>query len=431
MSQSAPLPAWLSCGYLLLFAVLPWSVERSFGAGQLDVPAEPLMGVLGAGIGWQIWKDPRSFFDLFKSGWLLPLSAGWLVGSAISAGSSTMPLVSWKYWAVEAAHWWVFAVGLTMWPMQWKRLVWVFTGSVSGLVCYTLVHHAQYHFRADQALLSPMPFFQEHTVYAAMLAMCLCGLLFLFWRASPFTRLLLIGACCLFLVGIALCYCRAAWGSLLLAGFLGLIILTGQVHWRKWIVVGTLLLTGGLFFRENFFEAAKTRTSRDVSTLERFNRYACAARMLAERPMTGFGPGTFQFQYMPFQRREEMTRISVGLPVYTHNPDTYGRGGSTHSEYWQALAETGWPGFALWLAWAATALYLCIRSLRAGYLKGQTDGEAWIYLSILLSLTTFFAHGLVNNLLHDTCIAAWVWGQLGVLNAYSERRNTGSGVAPG
>ena len=430
MSKSVHLPAWISCGYLLLFAALPWSVEWSFGAWQLDIPSEPFMGVLGAGICWQIWKQPRFFFDLFKSGWLLPLSAAWLTWSAICAGFSTMPLVSWKYWVVEVAHWWVFAVGLTLWPTQWKQLVWVFVVSLSGLAAYTLIHHAQYHFRADQALLSPMPFFEEHTVYAATVIMSLYGLLFLFQRASRVTRWVLIGTCCLFLAGIALSYCRAAWGTLLLTGVLGLVILTGQVHGRKWIVVATLLLTGGIFFRENFLEAAKIRTSRDVSTLERLNRYACAGRMLAERPVTGFGPGTFQFQYMPFQRREEMTRISVDLPISSHNPDTYGRGGSTHSEYWQALAETGWPGLVLWLAWAVNALYLCIRSLRSGYLKGEAAGREWIYLSILLSLVTFFAHGLVNNLLHDTCIAAWVWGQIGVLNAYASKRNTGTGVGP-
>ena len=49
----------------------------------------------------------------------------------------------------------------------------------------------------------------------------------------------------------------------------------------------------------------------DVSNLERLNRYSCAWRMFQDRPITGFGAGTFPIAFLPYQRQEEMTRISV------------------------------------------------------------------------------------------------------------------------
>jgi hypothetical protein len=79
------------------------------------------------------------------------------------------------------------------------------------------------------------------------------------------------------------------------------------------------------------------------------------------------------------------------------------------------------------MAWAVAALFMCAGNIRAEYLKApRAEDNYWLYLSILLGLTTFFAHGLVNNLLHDTCIAAWVWGQAGVLTAHAARRNAGT-----
>ena len=167
--------AFFRYAYCLLFAALPWSVGLPLGTVELDFPAEPLMVVLGVALAAHFARNPRLLLHLLCSGPLLPLSAAWLGWMAWCAAGSSMPLVSWKYWLVEAGHWWVFAVGMALWPGLWRDLVRFFALSMGGVVVYTMAHHAQYSFRADQALLSPMPFFEEHTVYAAAVVFALLG----------------------------------------------------------------------------------------------------------------------------------------------------------------------------------------------------------------------------------------------------------------
>jgi len=195
---------------------------------------------------------------------------------------------------------------------------------------------------------------------------------------------------------------RAAWLSLLLAVFTGLIFYYRK-KWRWWLLFGGIALCTGLFFQEKI----SARLAADVSTQERLNRYACAWRMVADRPATGFGPGTFQFQYLPYQKPEEMTRISLREPVQKRGPDNYGRGGGAHSEYLQALAELGWPGFLLWLL-------LVVYSLGLGIWKFLKTHELHLLL-LSLALLSFFLHGLVNNFLHDARVAALVWGGMALL----------------
>ena len=52
----------------------------------------------------------------------------------------------------------------------------------------------------------------------------------------------------------------------------------------------------------------------DVSNIERLNRWVSALRMFDERPFTGFGPGTYQFTYLPFQEKRFANRLTVTNP---------------------------------------------------------------------------------------------------------------------
>jgi O-antigen ligase len=114
-----------------------------------------------------------------------------------------------------------------------------------------------------------------------------------------------------------------------------------------------------------------------------------------------------------------MTRISATAPVAARSPDTYGRGGGAHSEYMQALAETGWPGFMLWLAMSITILWLAFR-----YWPEKEDAQRWLALSLTLSLMTFFLHAAVNNMLHDGRVAALVWGSIAILTMQVANRKS-------
>lgn len=420
-SHSSPLlvPPFFRYGYVLLFAALPWSVGLRIGSAELDFPAELLMAVLGAGLAVYAAHHPRFFLQKLRcAGLPLLLSALWLGWLGWCAVWSSMPLVSWKYWLVEAAHWWVFAVGIALWPMLWGLLARVFSVSMGGVVAYALAHHALHGFRADQALLAPMPFFDENTVYAAAVVFALLPQFQLLRslehpRSSAGAALLLIA---LLLTGLWLSYCRAAQISAVAAALLAVLLLTWRRRRAVWLASLAALLAVGLFFRGEIGGAARDALAHDVSALERLNRWHCALRMADERPLTGFGPGTFQFQYLRFQQSAQMTRISATAPVTERNPHTYGRGGGAHSEWLRPLAETGWPGVALVIALfviVSFVIFTCQSPPRRAKEGRHSAGQP---LSVLLVLLVFIVHGSVNDLLHEACVAAWVWSAIGMSN---------------
>lgn len=414
---------WISRLYPVLFVLLPWSFECPFGSWKLLVPSEPLIAALGICLGWFALKKNGAMRALFSNNHLLWTSAAWIGWLGVSAVFSTMPVVSWKYWVVEAGQWWVFAAGFSWFPNLWKRALRLFAFSMAGVVVYTMAHHSFFQFRADQALLAPMPFFSENTVYGAVLGMVIFALFTpgLFPSGNENRNLaaadrahiramgdktrtfLLI----LFFTGLIFSFCRAAVLSVMIATIVG-ILLIAREKWRLVAMAALFLFASAIFFPGKDFNGIRN----DVSSLERLNRYACSLRMAYDRPWTGFGPGTYQFQYIPYQKADEMTRISATAPVLERSQHTYGRGGGVHSEYLQALAETGWTGLVLWITWAATVLW-CGFS-RAVREKSTLDQQR--ALALTLCLLTFFLHALVNNLLHDGRTAALVWSGVALLS---------------
>ena len=391
-------PKWLSWGYILLFACLPWSVEADFGSWGLSLPSEPLIAVLGLGLLWSIAQDTKPFLALFKGSRFWQIALVWMAWMAITTCFSTLSIVSWKYFLVTAAHVWVFGVGIALWPKLWDRAFPYFAFSMGGVAIYTLIHHGFYHFRSDQALLAPMPFFPEHTMWAAALVMVLFLLGIPAWQKSVFAlkssflpnthwRNVLMFT---LLVALIFSTARAAWVSVFGTG-LGLFLLFLGNKNRVLVLLG---LFGLLFWigRTNW------PLRLDVSALERLNRWSCAFRMAKDRPLLGFGPGTFQFQYLDYQRPAEMTRISVTEPVFKRGPDTYGRGGGAHSEYLRLVSESGWSGLLLWLGLLGALVFVAEKR------------KIIFYQPYFWAILSFLIHGLVNDFLHDTRLAALVWG---------------------
>ncbi len=388
---------WLFNLYAMLFFVLPWSPDVAFGSWQIRLPSEALTGLLGLSLIWHIWKSPPLLSCIPYRKVLFGSGIIWLSWLSVSMFCSTLSLVSFKYWLVETGHWWVFFVGFTLFPGWWRRLLPFFVCSMGCVVVYALAHHYKYDFRADQSMLAPMPFFPDHTLYSAILVMLLPILPFLFKKPVA------TGFAVLFLTGLVFAACRAAWASLLVGS---LLLLPFVFHHKwKWMLLPVCLALLGIVLVRHKIEG---QISRDVSSLERLNRYACALRMASDRPLTGFGPGTFQFQYLSFQHSEEMTRISITDPKKDIRPDQFGRGGGAHSEYFQALAENGWPGLVFWLLLAGATIFTGITS----YLSRQNQKHQWIILAVTGSLLSFFLHAFFNNFLHDGRLAMLFWGQI-------------------
>ena len=58
--------ALLYNGYILLFAVLPWSLVCAFESWTIQLPSEPLLALLGIGLIIQVLRRPESLYNAFK-----------------------------------------------------------------------------------------------------------------------------------------------------------------------------------------------------------------------------------------------------------------------------------------------------------------------------------------------------------------------------
>ena len=155
-----------------------------------------------------------------------------------------------------------------------------------------------------------------------------------------------------------------------------------------------------------------TNISTDDSNVERLNRWACALSMFEERPIVGWGPGTYKFIYSGYQKSYNLTQISTNAGIL----------GSTHSEYLKPLSEQGFFGTI-----AVLILYLttvCI-GLRV-YHKAEDKAVADLALFLVLSLVTYYVHGVFNNFLETEKLAVPFWGltaMIVALDIYYPKKN--------
>ena len=141
----------------------------------------------------------------------------------------------------------------------------------------------------------------------------------------------------------------------------------------------------------------------DASNLERLNRWASAIRMFETRPFFGYGPGTYQFEYAPFQQSEERTLISTNA----------GDRGNAHSEYIGPLSEQGVFGMVIVVIVFVYSIVVAMRVYRR-----STDKEVrMLTLGIMLGLITYYFHGLMNNFLDSDKASVPVWGFIAIIIA--------------
>ena len=144
-----------------------------------------------------------------------------------------------------------------------------------------------------------------------------------------------------------------------------------------------------------------TNISTDASNVERLNRWYCAVEMYREKPLFGWGPGTYQFQYAPFQLKKMRTIISTN----------FGEVGNAHSEYLGPLAEQGLPGALLFMILAITILFTGFNT----YYKAKRREVRIMALAISIGFITYFLHGVLNNFLDTDKLAVPFFGFAAIL----------------
>ena len=98
--------------------------------------------------------------------------------------------------------------------------------------------------------------------------------------------------------------------------------------------------------------------------------------MARERPLAGFGPGTFPAEYVPHRLSAEIrARRRFLSPMLT---TSYGE---AHNDYLQAASDAGIPVALLALAAAGCLLVACARGIRVR----ESEPEPAVLLAVLVA----------------------------------------------
>jgi len=416
--------------YLLAIVFfVPLSIPLSTLVKGLDIdmylPTEPLLAgllllyclkyLVGDRMDIRILRHPVTLAIFFHLAWLFIVSI-----------TSTDPLISFKF---LASRLW-FIVGFYLLGTQlfrkernMHRYAWLFIIAFTGVVIYTLVNHAQYGLNNQVMAHSVVkPFYKDHTSYGATLGFVLPVLVafFLFIKREDINmRFLMFLLVLLISFATIVSYTRATWLSIVAS--LGVwAIIKFRIRLEYLMVGAVILLAFFLSIRsqlmvdleQNRVESSGELTehiqsmsniSTDQSNLERINRWSCAYRMWKEKPLFGFGPGTYQFEYGRFQRSYEKTRISTD----------FGTMGNAHSEYLGPLSEAGFFGLISILLVIGTTFYSGIRV----YYTSQKRSIKIFSMAILVGISSYYFHGVLNNFLDTDKISVLFWGYTAMLVA--------------
>ena len=362
----------------------------------------------------QIAKHRVSIAIFFYLGWMF-----------ITSVTSTMPLVSFKFllskiWFVVP----VFFLGIGLFKnyKNIKPFIWAYSATLIIVVLYSTVRLFQTSLLSDTAAHHVVkPFYNDHTAYGAVLALFAPVLWGFAFKLKQKIQIKVTAAIFAFIVtlGALLSYSRASWIGLVAAlGVWGIVKLRIKFRYILSVIVVGAVLIGSFWFQiidklnKNNQDTSSSITHQissmtnirtDASNVERLNRWYCAIEMFKQKPVTGWGPGTYQFQYAPFQLERMRTIISTN----------FGNIGNSHSEYLGPLAEQGILG-------SLAFIFLAIAILYSGFQvhKFAADKEVrMLALSTTLGFVTYFIHGLMNNFLDTDKLAIPFFGFAAIIVA--------------
>jgi len=419
--------AFLSLRHFMLILVfcVPFSIELSVlipdASFDMSLPTEPfLFGVMGM---FFLKLLTEQTFD--KRVLVHPISISiylYVVWLLITTITSEMPIVSLKYVLVRVwfvVNFYFLVTQLVRDKSYISKYIWAYTFGLLIVIAITIFNHANHGFTQKAGHFVMHPFFKDHTSYGAVLAMILPAILVLlrFGKDSFNVRFMHVAVICILVLALVLSYTRAAWGSVVIIVGVWFVIKMG-IKLRSLVFIGILSIAVVYPFLHDIQLAlskndevsstdfsshvkSMSNISTDASNLERINRWNCALRMFEQRPVFGWGPGTYMFLYAPFQHSKDRTIIS------TNAADL----GNAHSEYLGLLSEAGLFGMLSFLIIIFVTLHVAFRL----YHKSSDEFVKQISLFLVLGLITYYIHGFLNNFLDTDKVAALFWSFMAII----------------
>lgn len=343
------------------------------------------------------------------------LSLFWMF---ITSLTSTMPVVSFKFllsriWFIVGFY--LLAARLFDSGKNIEKYIWLYTLPLLIVIFYATSRHLSYGLWDKQAANFVVnPLYNDHTAYGAALAMYVPFLFgFSFTKIyTPGVRLFVRIVLGILLAGLVLSYARAAWLSVM-AAFGVWAIMRLKIRFRPLFITFLVVLSVVVVFENQILQylerndtessanltehvSSISNISSDASNLERINRWSCAIRMFEDKPFFGWGPGTYMFNYAPYQLTADRTIIS------TNSAD----GGNAHSEYLGPMAESGFMGLITFLLIIVVVVYTAVHT----YTRTSDKRLKTIVMSALLGLVTYYIHGILNNFLDTDKLSVPFWG---------------------
>ena len=409
--------------FIVLATPLALNIEDIVPKLSVSFPTEPLLAalllififklIIGQVPDRKVFRHPVIKAVMVYLTWML-----------ITSFTSALPIVSFKYFI--ARLWFVVPMLFIMTPLfkdlrKVHLFYWLYMASFCIVIVYTTYNHAGYGFSEKGANWAMSPFYNDHTAYAVMLAFFIPVLagLSLTKIYSHGLRTITFIVLILFITALILSYSRAAWISLGVS-LLVMILIVLKIKLR-WLVFGLVLLVGFYYsFQQQIIDKLEKNkqqssanytqhiesilnVSSDASNLERINRWKSALRLFNDHPHLGWGPGTYQFVYGPYQLNREKTIISTNE----------GDRGNAHSEYLGPLSESGWPGLLSVLILFSVIIYTGIRVYR----QAVNPEVRILSLITLLGFISYFAHGIMNDFLDTDKSSVPFWGFAAILVA--------------
>ncbi len=415
--------------FLIVAFSTPFSIKYLFGTSGINLPDEPLMIALMLLFIIKLVEKPHLFKPILKQPltFILLLNLIWILITSIS---SSLPLVSFKFllarlWTVTFGYFWGALIFKN--PKNMKSFLLAFGLGLCVVVVYSTYHHYGFGFSQKKAMLVMKPLMDDHTVYSAVCCMVLAfSVVIIFFKNKFWDKFLFFSIASFCLIGVFLSYSRAAALSLIFV-LMFAVLLKLKIRFKTLAGLVAILICFAFIFKNEIYQRIRLNNSasgknlvgdiksisninNDESNVERLNRWESGYRMFKEKPFLGFGPGTYQFQYSAYQKSHQMTSIST----------THGDMGNAHSEYFGPLIESGIVGSLL----VVLLFGFSISVLMKLYYHPKDETIKMYSLAILLSLLTYYFHGLMNDFLDQDKAAVLVWAMLGMATSLNLRQSS-------
>jgi O-antigen ligase len=413
--------------YFLFFAVVPFSIEYNFtDTLGTDLPSEPIMWLLTGISILLICSDIKKytsgiFFNTLSK--LLLLHFIWLF---ITCVGSTFPALSAKILAAKIWYilpFYFLSIVVLKEEKDVRTMIHSIIFTLALAVAIVLFRHSLIDFAFDEVNFVVSPLFRNHVSYACIIVVIVPYVWYLFTWAKGRMKITYGLIILLFTIGTYFSYTRAAIIALLASVIFYFIIKFKLI--RQGLILTTLIFVVGVYgmlLNNNYLRFApdfnKTITHQrfdkliaatveleDISTMERVYRWVAGVEMIKDKPLLGFGPGTFFSNYKTYTVSSFQTYVS-------DNPDR----STVHCYYLLTFIEQGLIGFLIFCI-------LCGYGLIYGeskYHKLKNSRDKTIIMAAMLSLIIILLINLINDMIETDKVGPFFFLALAIIAGYKE-----------